>query len=369
MCPPRRARAPRGRARYHLTASSGSPLSRKQRPSIEQQSTRWRGVLGGDLELADRLVEEPHLAVGDAEVEVGVVVGRREVLGDALLEPFDDLLERLLGRRHERVLAAAGRGPPAKAPARARRRGRRSRPPRRTRCCRLAARRLPRAVAVRLVEPAHAARCRPGSGQARAGCLRGRRMPAAGAGRTGSPPRTGSQSKSSLSIIAPISSGLNITGAAERPAGRRLGAAGGGGGAAPTEIGAAGGGGRRGAAGGRPLGAWARADRAAPGRSPRKSACAAAARRRRRRREAAGASGAARDRTSATPRRGRCAGAAASATPPSMSGRSTRPGLRSSSTGEPRTLDGGSADAGAEAERAPARRTCGPATTRSPSRR
>src|ERR1700688_4105354 len=54
------------------------------------------GILGRELELADRLVEQFHLAVGDAQVEVGVVVGRREVLGDAALEPFDDLLERLL---------------------------------------------------------------------------------------------------------------------------------------------------------------------------------------------------------------------------------------------------------------------------------
>jgi len=53
------------------------------------------GVLGGELELADRLVEEPHLAVGDAQVEVGVVVRRRQMLGDPLLEAFDDLFQGL----------------------------------------------------------------------------------------------------------------------------------------------------------------------------------------------------------------------------------------------------------------------------------
>src|SRR6185295_5700242 len=40
------------------------------------------------------------------EVEVGVVVGRREMLGDALLEPFDDLLQRLLRRLYQQAVAA-----------------------------------------------------------------------------------------------------------------------------------------------------------------------------------------------------------------------------------------------------------------------
>ena len=86
-------------------------------------------MLGRELELADRLVEEPHLAVGDAEIEMGVVVLGRERLGDPLLEPFDDLLERRLLAREQ---TPCRRPPPSTAPPRARPRDRRSPPRRRT---------------------------------------------------------------------------------------------------------------------------------------------------------------------------------------------------------------------------------------------
>jgi len=67
------------------------------------------GRLHGDAELADRVVEEAHLLVGDAEIEARLVVVDAELLLDAGLEGGEDLLEALLlgaagGRR-----ARAGR--------------------------------------------------------------------------------------------------------------------------------------------------------------------------------------------------------------------------------------------------------------------
>jgi hypothetical protein len=58
-------------------------------------------VLARQLKLADGLVDQPHLLVGDPQVVVGLVVFGGELLLDALLELPKDLLQRhlALGRR------------------------------------------------------------------------------------------------------------------------------------------------------------------------------------------------------------------------------------------------------------------------------
>ena len=60
-------------------------------------------VLARELKLADGLVDEPHLLVGDAEVVVRLVVLGRELLLDALLELAEDLLEGHLALRRRDV--------------------------------------------------------------------------------------------------------------------------------------------------------------------------------------------------------------------------------------------------------------------------
>ena len=57
---------------------------------------RALGVLRCKLEFADRFVDQAHLFVSDAEIVVSVVVLAVELLLHALLEFFEDLLERLL---------------------------------------------------------------------------------------------------------------------------------------------------------------------------------------------------------------------------------------------------------------------------------
>src|SRR5687767_8539894 len=64
------------------------------------------GVFGGQLELADGLVDETHLLVGDTEVVVGVVVLAVELLFDAFFELFEDLFEGLFFfRKGDRILS------------------------------------------------------------------------------------------------------------------------------------------------------------------------------------------------------------------------------------------------------------------------
>ena len=81
------------------------------------------GIARRDLELVDRIVEEPHLAVGETEIVVGGAVGLRDLGAHAGLELgehlFDvDLLGRLaeappalaLGRPVERIEGVERRG-------------------------------------------------------------------------------------------------------------------------------------------------------------------------------------------------------------------------------------------------------------------
>ena len=56
-------------------------------------SKKVRGILRRDLELADRVVDEHHLLVGDAQVVVRVGVVDADLLRDALLELREDLLD------------------------------------------------------------------------------------------------------------------------------------------------------------------------------------------------------------------------------------------------------------------------------------
>ena len=83
------------------------PLDRQLRHSLLEKAVAEHaaaldgaaGVLARELELADRLVDQAHLLVGDPEVVVGLVVLGRELLLDALLELAKDLLERHLALR------------------------------------------------------------------------------------------------------------------------------------------------------------------------------------------------------------------------------------------------------------------------------
>ena len=52
-----------------------------------------------ELELRDRLVEKPHLLVGNPEIVASVVVFRPELLFDALAELLEDLIETGIGER------------------------------------------------------------------------------------------------------------------------------------------------------------------------------------------------------------------------------------------------------------------------------
>ena len=72
------------------------------------------------VELADGVVEEPHLLVGDAEVVVALRVVDADLLGDALLELREDLLDvDLLVRRDRRPGGPTPllRSPPSSAPS------------------------------------------------------------------------------------------------------------------------------------------------------------------------------------------------------------------------------------------------------------
>src|SRR4029450_13517108 len=60
-------------------------------------------ILARELELADRLVDESHLLVGDAEVVMRLVVFGRKLLLDALLELAEDFLERDFALRRRDV--------------------------------------------------------------------------------------------------------------------------------------------------------------------------------------------------------------------------------------------------------------------------
>src|SRR6266404_5363997 len=53
------------------------------------------GIARGELQLADRLVHQTHLLIGDSEVVVGVEVVRVDLLLDPLLESREDVLERM----------------------------------------------------------------------------------------------------------------------------------------------------------------------------------------------------------------------------------------------------------------------------------
>ena len=86
----------------------------KHWPSASYVGTRLLGAAQRLLELGDGLVEQPHLLVRDAEVVVALVVLFLDVLGDALLELPEHVLEvrflvagrLLLLDDHARVLRA-----------------------------------------------------------------------------------------------------------------------------------------------------------------------------------------------------------------------------------------------------------------------
>ena len=138
----RRSPAPRRRGRGRSAAPAPAPpeARRASRPlemldrhlgaaEVEpQRPIRWRHsvsrrVAHRDAELGDRVVEEAHLLVGDAEVVVRLVVALVERLGDAALERGEDRLEDVVVGARERALARRRRRRPR---ARRRDRSRRS---------------------------------------------------------------------------------------------------------------------------------------------------------------------------------------------------------------------------------------------------
>jgi hypothetical protein len=90
-----------------LDGELGHPLFQETESEHAAALDGPAGVLAGELELPDRLVDQPHLLVRDAEVRVGLVVLGGELLLDAFLELAEDLFERDLPFRPV-IAGAAG---------------------------------------------------------------------------------------------------------------------------------------------------------------------------------------------------------------------------------------------------------------------